>query len=360
MRVFINGRFLTQQTTGVQRVACEIVRQFDSMLDNGKINKNQHELILCSPKQIMHELNLQHIPVKSLGKQKGHLWEQTTLPISTSGSFLVNFCNMAPLIKRRTVVTIGDASVYAIPQTYSPSFRYWYQWMIRLLGRTAIRILTYSEFSRRELIRYANIPPSKIDVIPLGGDHFISMLSDPEIWNQYNIGDKPYILAVSSMNAQKNFRRIVDALSLLDQRLCDVIIIGGSNPGVFSKIKIDFPKNVRWIGYVSDAVLKALYQKAVCLVYPSLYEGFGLPPLEAMDCGCPVIVSNTASLPEVCGDAALYCDPHDPANIAHQISLLLEDSTLQDALRSKGLKHAAQFTWAKTAEKTWQVIESLL
>lgn len=114
------------------------------------------------------------------------------------------------------------------------------------------------------------------------------------------------------------------------------------------------------MGYVSDAELRALYEHAACFVYPSFYEGFGLPPLEAMACGCPVIVSNAASLPEVCGDAALYCNPCSPEDIAEKISLLMADPRLREDLRQKGLERAKQFTWEKCARETFAIIEKVL
>jgi glycosyltransferase involved in cell wall biosynthesis len=117
---------------------------------------------------------------------------------------------------------------------------------------------------------------------------------------------------------------------------------------------------VRFTGYVGDDLLRQYFAHADALVLPSLYEGFGLPPLEAMACRCPVIVSNAASLPEVCGDAALYCDPHDPTDIADKIRQLTNDMNLQDALRQRGLERAKQFTWEKCAQETLAVIREVL
>ena len=141
------------------------------------------------------------------------------------------------------------------------------------------------------------------------------------------------------------------------RRACSISLLRAALTREFFDTAANLPDFVRHLGYVSDGDLKALYEAAACFVYPSFYEGFGLPPLEAMACGCPVIVSRAASLPEVCGDAALYCDPTDPRDIAKQMSDLVFDDILRARLRERGLQRAQQFSWEKCARETWAVIE---
>jgi glycosyltransferase involved in cell wall biosynthesis len=360
MKICVNGRFLTQRMTGVQRYAVEVVRKWDDMLESHEIDRKQTEIQLISPfLDDRPKLRLAHIPLRMVGNGKGHLWEQTSLPAHCGNSILINLCNTAPLIRKKSIVAIGDASVFAVPYAYTPLFRYGYQFLHRMIGKTVERILTYTEFSKIELIRYCRIPSFKIDVIYLGADHFNTCPSDPDFLSKNDLGKKPFILAVSSMNVQKNFSSIVNAFRFLDKKNLDIVIVGGANEKVFSEFKIDPSENVKWVGYVSDAQLKALYEKAACLVYPSLYEGFGLPPVEAMSCGCPVIVSKSACMPEVCGNAALYCDPYDPSDIAEKIEMFL-NKDVQDEYRSLGFLQAEKYTWKKTAWEIWKRIESVV
>jgi glycosyltransferase involved in cell wall biosynthesis len=162
------------------------------------------------------------------------------------------------------------------------------------------------------------------------------------------------------MSPHKNFRALVEAVALLGEVDFDVIIAGGTNPGIFKSTGIQLPENVKHVGYVSDDELKSLYSSAACFIYPSLYEGFGLPPLEAMSNGCPVIVSRAGALPEVCGDAALYCDPRNPQDIADKIKIMMSDTKLREELRAKGLLHSKRYTWEKCARETLSAIEKAL
>ena len=355
MQVIINARFLTQSVTGVQRYAIELVRTLDRLIDAGEIDKCI-SFTMVSPRGIRYDLDLKHIPIKQIGRLRGHLWEQIELPFYARGGLLVSLCNAAPLSKHNQIVTIHDASVFASPETYPFGFREWYKILLRGIGKTARKIVTDSHFSKSELIRLCGMPESKICAIHLSAEHLTAISTDESILDKHNIRNRPFLLAVSSLNPNKNFHSIVEAISMLDID-CDIVIAGGVNPRVFSKTTEPLPESIKYLGYVEDSELRALYQYASCFIYPSFYEGFGLPPLEAMACGCPVIVSNAASLPEVCGDAALYCNPHSPKDIASKISQLIKDPALQDVLRRKGLERAEQFTWEKTARETLNIIE---
>lgn len=162
------------------------------------------------------------------------------------------------------------------------------------------------------------------------------------------------------MSPHKNFRALVEAVTLLGETDFDLIIAGGTNPAIFKNMDIPLPKTVKHVGYVSDKELESLYSQAACFIYPSLYEGFGLPPLEAMSNGCPVIVARAGSLPEVCGDAALYCDPLKPQDIADKINMMMGDEKLRKEFSKKGLIHAKIYTWEKCARETISAIEKAL
>lgn len=357
--ISINARFLTQSITGVQRYAIELVKALDNLIENGEIKGYKFEL-LAPPNNILHQLDLKNIPIRRVGFSSGYLWEQFELPLHARGRFLVNLCNTAPIMKHNQMVTIHDATVFAYPGAYSLAFRAWYKLLFIYLGQVAKRIITDSSFSRNELIHYCGIKGSKIEVIYLGKEHIISVASDNNVLNGERVGKRPFILAVSSLNPNKNFHGIMNAVNLLGKKDFDIVISGGTNPRIFKQSKEVLSDDIKYMGHVSDSELRELYENAVCLVYPSFYEGFGLPPIEAMYCGCPVIASNTGSLPEICGDAAIYCDPYNINDIAEKIMRVIKDESLQEDLRQKGFKQAGKYTWESCARKTFDVIEQVL
>lgn len=353
--IFVNGRFLTQAVTGTQRYAREIVLALDGLLESGEIDRDRYVFVIVSPAGASDLPGLKHISTQCVSPLRGQAWEQLVLPAIARGGWLLSLCNVGPLLKGRHLVTIHDASVFAYPHAYSFGFRSWYQFALPILGKTAAKIFTDSHFSEVELIKHCGLSQEKIAVVPLGADHMVRLRPDYNVFAKHRIGDKPYILAVSSLSPHKNFMRLMQAFNLFRSENIDIIVAGGANPKIFSNThSFSDQHNVRFIGYVSDGELRALYERAYCFVYPSLYEGFGLPPLEAMACGCPVVVSDAASLKEACGAAALYCDPESHEDIADKIGSLLADADLREKLHRDGENWATGFRWADTARAIWQ------
>jgi glycosyltransferase involved in cell wall biosynthesis len=349
MKVFINGRFLSQAVTGVQRAALETVRAMDRLAASRDPIFLGIEAEVLTPPNARSLKGLAHIPVRRIGFSSGHLWEQVELPWHARTGILVSLANAAPLLTRRQCVTLHDASVFAVPEAYSPAYLAWYRVLTPGLGRRAERIVTDSAFSRDELVRRAGIREDKIRVVPLGAEHILAVPCDVGVIAEHELGKRPFILAVSSHSAHKNLGALCEATRHLDRGAYDVVVAGGSNDRVFGTTSATWPEHVKRLGYVTDAQLRALYSHAACFVYPSLYEGFGLPPLEAMMCGCPVVVSGAASLPEVCGDAAVYCDPHDPTDIARSIATVMGNEALRTSMKSRGYQRARGFTWERSA-----------
>jgi glycosyltransferase involved in cell wall biosynthesis len=362
--IFINGRFLTQATTGVQRYAAELTQALDGLLGSGEISPAAFQVVLLVPPGVRHDLPLEYIRVERVGWCAGHVWEQVYLRRYTRmrGAVLLNPGNTAPLGAANVVVTIYDAGVFATPQAYSLAFRTWYRLMHRSLSRHARRIITVSEFSRQQLHTYAAAPMSRVEVIPPGAEHIVRLEADRGILERHGLGQRPFVLAVSSLNPNKNFKLIIAAMAYLPDLLgsVDFVVAGGTNPRVFRNGAHALGPGIKYLGYVTDRELKALYQGATAFVFPSLYEGFGLPPLEAMSCGCPVVVARSASLPWVCGDAALYCDPHDAQDLAQQLRMAVGDRKLQTELRQRGLARARDFTWQQCARGTLQLLDRVL
>jgi glycosyltransferase involved in cell wall biosynthesis len=360
MKVALNGRFLSQRVTGVQRHARELVRAIDGLLQRPPSAGPALELSLLVPSNGELDLELRRIEIRRVGRLGGQLWEQLELPFHSRGSLLLNLANTAPTFGPEQIVVIQDASVFTVPEAYSAAFGGWYRLMLPRWASRARLVLTNSEFSRADLVRWLRIPSEKIRVIGCGHEHILRISSEPGVLTRHRLGARPYVLAVSSLSRHKNLEAVAAAIQLLGPAACDFALAGPTNPRVFGHRPEAGPASVVQLGYVSDGELRALYEQAACLVYPSRYEGFGIPPLEAMACGCPVIASRAASLPEVCGDAVLYVDPEDPRQLAAAIRRVLCEEGLADELRRRGRERATRWTWARSAIGTLAAVREAL
>ena len=354
--ILINGRFLEQPVTGVQRYAREVLGSLDDLLESGWIDRERFQLVCLASRAARAVPDWKWIRVEIVGRWTGNLWEQVDLPRAARGQLCFSPANVGPFFLSGQVVTIHDTSVFAIPQAYSLPFRWKHRVLYNRLGQTARMILTVSEFSKRELARWCGLPTGRIRVIPEGREHILRIPADSTVFERLKIGLKPYFLCVGSNSPHKNFGVVLDALSRLKHKDFEVIIAGGDFSRVFQSPTRIMPENARRVGYLQDAELRALYQNAAGFIFPSLYEGFGLPPLEAMTCGCPVLCSNATSLPEVGGDAVLYFDPLNADELARLMEQLAAEPGLQSALRQKGARRAEQFSWQATARATWEAL----
>ena len=345
----VNARFLTQPITGVQRHAIEVSRRL----------KRQVPIVrFLSPASVIHPELAQELGAEQVGRLRGHAWEQLELPRHLNGAGLVSLCNAAPIAVERQIVTIHDAAPFSVPEAYGRVFRTWYRVMIRQLGRRACAIMTDSQFSAGELERCAGIAPAKVSVVSLGCDHVRQIASDEGVLDRYDLRGRPFLLAVGSRSPHKNFTALLRAAERLGNAPFLFVIAGGTSPRIHATGRAgELPAaHIRHVGRVSDEELRALFEHAVGYVHPAYYEGFGLPPVEAMALGCPVLSSNAASLPEVLGDAASYFDPFDDADIAVAIGRFMADDALRADLRVRGLARAATFTWDRCAEQVLHVV----
>ena len=359
-KVYINARFLSQERfQGVQRFAIELLKAIDSLIDSGEADASKFTLILLSPQKIEHHPHFKHISLKPVGSLNGHAWEQIELPFYARDGWLLNLTGSAPLAKLNQIVTIPDVSVLAIPTAYSLKYRTWYQFLLTNLKKTAKNFITISFFSKKEIVKYLEIQENNIHVIYLGCEHIFNVDADRSILQKHNLLDKRFIFIVSSASYHKNVAAVISAVEELADLDIYLVIVGINYPKSLRSPQLSLSDKKIHAGYISNSELRTLYEHSFCFIHPSLYEGFGLPPLEAMACGCPVIASNAASLPEVCGDAALYCDPHNPSDIASKIKQLANDAQLREDLVHKGKKRAELFTWQKCARETYQLIDKL-
>ncbi|HVN54553.1 MAG TPA: glycosyltransferase family 1 protein [Anaerolineaceae bacterium] len=359
--IAINGRFLGQPLTGVQRYSLEVLKVMDRLLTNGEIDPNGCRLTCYTPPSYRDiPATWKTIRVSPAGFLNGNLWEQIDLAVLARGKTLFSPGNIGPAVLPGQIVTIHDASVFAVPEAYSIWFRMKYRLILSILGKTARKIITVSEFSKCELMKYCRIPEEKIAVIPHGSEHLDCLKADQAVFERFDIGKKPYLLTVGSDSPHKNLGVLAEALRRMDRTDFEVVMVGGAFRWFSKDHGEAWPETVRRIGYVNDCELRALYERAAALVFPSKYEGFGMPVLEAMTSGCPVICSRTASLPEVGGDAVLYFDLEKPEELKEQIERVLGDERLREVLRCKGLVRTAMFSWDEAARRTWGVMRASL
>jgi glycosyltransferase involved in cell wall biosynthesis len=296
----------------------------------------------------------------------GHAWEQLALPVKLRGRLLFSPSNTGPVKAKNQVVTIHDMSVFDSPEAFSPSFAAWYRFLLPRLAQRSRRVITVSEFTKQRILVHTKVSPDKVKVIHSGVDSRFcpkAIARLEEAAARLRLPSRHLILAVGSLEPRKNLVRLFQAWSRIQDRIPEdvwLVVAGASgNSRIFSGGQLDaLPPRVLLAGHVEEHLLPSLCAGAIAMVYPSLYEGFGLPPLEAMASGTPVLAGNRSSLPEIVGDAGLLVDPFDVEAIAEGICRLIEDSSLREDLRRKGLLRAKQFSWDVTARRTWDVLQT--
>jgi glycosyltransferase involved in cell wall biosynthesis len=346
--IAINGRFLTQRQSGVQRFAIETIKAIDALLDTSEYRALKGRIELLAPRNA-RALDLANIPLRRCGLVSGYLWEQIEFPLYAAGRLLLNLCMLGPVAVRRQLVVVHDATVKALPANFSWRFRAAYGFLIPRLCRRAALPITVSEFSRREIGKLYRVNTEAMPICAEGGDHITAVPADQTMLQRFGLGGRKFFLGVGVGSSNKNIETVLAAYSQagLDDTL--LVLTGKRDARVHGQLINVTSDGVRNVGFVTDSELRALYEHALALVFPSRYEGFGLPPLEAMTCGCPVIVSDQAALTEVTGDAALRCGIDDAAELARLMRLVHSDPAVRARLRTAGHERARRFTWSATA-----------
>jgi glycosyltransferase involved in cell wall biosynthesis len=338
--IVVNGRYLLKKRiSGVERYAQEVVKRMGDVLS----------LKLLTPEK------------RSTAYE--HFWEQCLLPLSLKERpLLFNPCNLAPALYSRNVVVLHDIIPLIYPEFYSFGFRSYYRALLPLIAHKAVHIVTVSEFSKREMIRFLGIPEKKISVVYSGVSERFH--PDQALPPKYCF-ERPYILYTGSLEPRKDVGTLVRAFMLAQQdgKLRDhcLVIAGNPHPN-FSQL--DFPlkstKEIVFLGYVDDQDLPTLYANAELFVYPALYEGFGLPVLEAMASGTVPLVCDSSSLVEIVRTKDLRFAPGDHKMLAQRICELIADRSAHQQLRRECLQLARQFSWSETARNTAKILSRIV
>lgn len=294
---------------------------------------------------------------------QGHLWEQVIIPRQLErDEVLWSPANSGPLAVTRQVITIHDISPIDQPDGFNFSFRTWYRVLMPQLAKRSKAIITDSEFSRQRIIERFGISPEKVESIPCGvdKDHFYPRPADEiaAIRRRYDL-PATYLLSVGALEPRKNYARLFRAWEKARSDNKDVtLLVLGSSGRPFQSLRIEhIPEGLMFLPRVRERDLPALYSGALAFIFPSMYEGFGLPVLEAMACGTPVIVSNAGALPEVVAGAGRLVDPANVAEITQAIIQFIAEPDLRENFLSAGLSRAEEFSWDQASSRVISVLE---
>lgn len=341
--IIINGEFCARRLTGQERVARELVFELDKLIEGG------FPISLVVPEYAQDVPDLSNIPVVRTGNAKGSLWEQLCLgPYAIkTGSYCLNICSIAPLISDGAIF-IHDICYKEHPEYFKSLYarvsQAWHKIHFQYAWHRADRIYTVSEYSKSRMVEVYGVDPSLVTVVYPGWKYFERVVADPEIAERYPaVAEGGFYYSLGSLAPNKNLNWIIRAARHNEDST--FVVAGGFNATAYGSLLDEgVPQNVLFVGYVSDGESKYLMQKCRAFILPSEYEGFGIPPLEALSVGAEVVVSNVTCLPEIYEDAVHYIDPKNP-----EIDL---DALLSEPLNSSEAV-LAKCDYAKMAETVY-------
>ena len=303
---------------------------------------------LLVPRDVRAGLELKNIQVLQAGSRTGHAWDQIDLARAARTGPLISLANSGPIFHHDQRVVIHDAQVFRHPEFFDRKYAFFHRRLGRLLAARA-KLSTVSEFSRRELADVLALPANRMEVYPNSAEHLAGLTADLSILSRLQLNPGHFFLAVGSLKKNKNIRLAINAAQSLGRPDYPLVVVGAENERVFGHEDLAADQHVIFAGRLSDECLAALYQHATAFVFPSLYEGFGVPPLEAMLFGCPVIASDIGPARETCGDAAWYFSPTDASELSALMKARIGKGALSETERRQQLERLSRYSWRSSA-----------
>jgi glycosyltransferase involved in cell wall biosynthesis len=335
-KFLINGKFLAQQVTGVQRYAREILQSLDSILGECDL-----QISLVAPSDAKDIPDFKNIKIVKKNAKASIIWDQFLMPLYVirERAIGIHICAVGPIFKP-DVVFLHDANVYENPQWFTKKIIVWYGLVHRACAKYAKKILTVSEFSKERLKKVFKIPDDKIINVGAAWQHMLHMESDECALNKFHLTKGHFYFSLGTKAPHKNLNWVFEyAKEHLQEKFA---VSGSTYSKIFGNVDTPIPPNVHFLGYLSDAEIKSLMLNCKAFLFPSFYEGFGIPPLEAMSVGAPLIVSDIPVMHEIFGDSAHYFDPHNT-------NVDLDELLKQPVLSSAPILE--KYSWEKSARK---------
>lgn len=352
--VYFNGKFYSGQLNGGHRVADRLIHEVDRQLARLPEHARPQASLFLPAKRSWGP-DLKAIKLVEAPRARSQLWEQLVLPWRAWNGVLVNLCNLAPILHRRKLLMLHDAQFLLPDNSYPWRLRWGYRLLTPWMSRTSLKVLTVSTYSQQMLDLLRVAPRAMTEVVRNGADHLLAIRPEPRLPERLGLRPGGYVVHIASPKVYKNTAVLLDAFA--DPRLDDLkLVLVGVERHALERRGLRPPDQAVFVGGVSDAKLRSLYEGALCMAFPSRTEGFGLPPIEAMACGCPAVVSTGGAIPEVCHDAALYADMDDAESWVMAFMRLRDDRSLRAAKIAEGRERAADFTWQESGARLTDII----
>lgn len=364
MTLYINGRFLTQPLSGVQRYSHALLHALDDLLgERSDLAEAFGPVRLLTPFVPLSKrtkiAQFRNIEISHVGSARGHIWEQSTLFRVSRDGVLLSLGNSGPLAHPAHIVAFHDAHVFEMPEAFSARYRQWHRFLRPRLARNASRLITVSCFSADRLAEWLGVDAARFSIVPNSADHMLKLPAGSHVLDTYELSSGQYFLAVGNQSPNKNIAKLITAHRAAGDDLPELVLVGGA-PLALDKAKPDLHDRVRSLGRVPDADLRSLYTGSAGFVFPSLNEGFGIPPLEAMQLGVPVLSSNRSAMPEVLGQAPLWCDPTNEAALIRSLQQFSNMTVTERAKRVElGLERARVYSWKASALRLGSVLHEV-
>ncbi len=374
IHIGLNGSMLDEHPTGVGVYSLNVINHLSSLYQ-GKTNRT---ITVFSPTKTLLNKNIKVVHLSRFLKSSQYgkvaafirfVWNAFYYPLQARKfDLLISTTTHGSFLLKNQIITIHDLLSLRF-NNISTHQRFYFKYLLPYMVSRAKLIIAVSETTKKDIIHFLKCPEDKVQVIYNGYDELLYNNnitgSSKGIYKEYGVQN--YFLAIGPTYPHKNFELLIDAYNGLDiniKQQFPLVIAGGKNNYLNTLKQYVKEKNaggsIHFIGYVPATLMPALYKEAYALVFPSLYEGFGFPLLEAMACGCPVLTADISSMPEVCGNAALYFDPYNKQSLQLQLQSIVANKILYDDLKEKGLSRVKQFSWSKTVNQLKVIIEEAI